>query len=103
MKKILFLIVTGFFLNGSRAQQLVIPFSEKPMVRKADKKIQPFANKARVISKSKKGVNYALPLDGMPCLVPDLANLAPMPNASQKINMSAIPNPFKKEELLPGQ
>jgi hypothetical protein len=50
----------------------------------------------RVMGKTNKGTVYALPQDGMPCLVPDSSAWALMPNAKTgDVQSGVMPNPFK--------
>lgn len=45
----------------------------------------------------------SLPLDGMPCIVPDVTEIAAMPNAATKVEVfkSAIPNAVPVQPVLP--
>lgn len=58
-------------------------------------------SKAKLINATNHSKLYALPLDGMPCLVPNLKEVAKIPNGLNYPLLSAMGNPFKKHELLP--
>ena len=50
----------------------------------------------RVISKKNNATVYALPQDGMPCLVPDSSAWTLMPNIKpDNVTTGVIPNPYK--------
>lgn len=54
----------------------------------------------RVMGKTNKGTIYALPQDGMPCLVPDSSAWALMPNAKTgDVQSGVMPNPYKPNSL----
>ena len=46
---------------------------------------------------------HPLPQDGMPCMVPDVTEIAAMPNAATKVDVfkSAIPNAVPVQPLFP--
>ena len=48
-----------------------------------------------------KGKVYILPYDNMPCLVPDMQQVAPMPGSIQKLPESRMPNVIPRQELIP--
>lgn len=60
-----------------------------------------YLGKAKLISTSSQGKVYALPLDNMPCLAPNLMIVAKMPNGESYPIISGMVNPFKKEEIVP--
>lgn len=65
-----------------------------------------FNNKeAELLHETEKGKVYALPLDDMRCLVPDISSNMPVYKGfgqrQQKINPAPIPNPFPKIEVIP--
>lgn len=93
MKKIL---LPGIFLCaafGTKAQTAtVIVTDSMPFVQKQ------LLLPNRVINKTTNGTVYALPQDGMPCLVPDSSAWALMPNVKTGAVKSGImPNPYKPQ------
>lgn len=50
-----------------------------------------------------KGKVYILPYDNMPCLVPDMNQVAPMPGSLQKLPESRMPNAVPRRQLIPKQ
>lgn len=48
-----------------------------------------------------KGKVYILPYDNMPCLVPDMQQVAPMPALIQKFPESRMPNVIPRRQLIP--
>ena len=64
--------------------------------------LKPFTFKSNVTTA---GV-YALPQDGMPCIVPDTRSIAAMPNAAKGNSMppaNRMPNAAPEQRLLPKQ
>ncbi len=60
--------------------------------------------KATLKESSAWGNIYTLPVDNMPCLVPDIGLFKPIPNSAIKgFPYSLMLNPFKKEYLIPAQ
>jgi hypothetical protein len=49
------------------------------------------------------GKIYILPVDKMPCLVPDISHIIPIPIAKNPFTNSLMLNPYTKEELIPAQ
>lgn len=91
MKKILlsgFLMCAAFATKAQTANVVVndsLQFMQQELL---------LAN--RVISKTINGTLYALPQDGMPCLVPDSSAWTMMPTAKTgNFNPGAMPNPYK--------
>ena len=53
---------------------------------------------SRIISKKNNGTVYALPQDGMPCLVPDSSAWTLMPNVkTESVTSGVMPNPYKPQ------
>ena len=50
-----------------------------------------------------KGKVYILPYDNMPCLVPDMSQVTPMPGSIQKLPESRMPNAVPRRQLIPKQ
>lgn len=48
-----------------------------------------------------KGDIYILPYDKMPCLVPDMQQVAPMPGSIQTIPESRMPNAIPRKRMIP--
>lgn len=58
-------------------------------------------SKAKLLNASNHSKLYALPLDGMPCLVPNLKEVAKIPNGTNYHFTSEMRNALKKHEVLP--
>ena len=63
----------------------------------------PSQPQATVIATNEFWKIYALPKDNMPCLVPNISLVVPMPNVTKFFNNSLMLNPYKKEEIIPQQ
>ena len=50
-----------------------------------------------------RGMVYTLPYDNMPCLVPHMNQVVPMPGSIQKVPESRMPNAIPRRELIPKQ
>ena len=50
-----------------------------------------------------KGKVYTLPYDNMPCLVPNMRTVTPMPGSVQKAPGNKMPNATPRRELIPKQ
>ena len=48
-----------------------------------------------------RGKVYTLPYDNMPCLVPRMNDLAPMPGAQQRYPQGKMPNAVPRRQLIP--
>jgi len=60
--------------------------------------------KATLIGYYATGKIYSLPQDNMPCLVPDISVLRPIPNRGfEGLKNSLMLNPYKKEDIIPAQ
>ena len=109
MKIVLLLcfILTGSFSNA----QFKTPASRFTFNYDFSKKANPVAKpsglwelpKATFSLENINGKVYSLPADKMPCLVPDISKLIPIPNAKTYFTNSLMLNPYKKEELIPQQ
>lgn len=44
---------------------------------------------------------YTLPYDNMPCVVPNITNIAKMPNSIQQLPQAWMPNAIPRRELIP--
>lgn len=97
--KLVTIIISLFFSIYTKAQTgdnlFIKPFNVKPAVTFND------LSKAKLIHANNKNKVYALPLDGMPCLVPNLKEVAKIPNGSKYPILSGLGNPFKKHDVLP--
>ena len=110
MKK---LIITSFVLISfsSFGQIQLIPKKPKPTMDflnidlSKQKMNLPFSPKATLTGRSAFGKMYALPLDNMPCIVPDVNLIKPIPNRGMSgfQNSLMMPNPFKQEDIIPAQ
>ena len=49
------------------------------------------------------GKVYTLPKDNMPCLVPDMQKVIPIPTSKNYFENSLMLNPYKKEDIIPQQ
>jgi hypothetical protein len=109
MKKIFFFACL-FTCSSSFAQVQVFPKKTKPYPDFLNK-YTPSGTvellsypKATFKGYAATGKVYSLPQDNMPCLVPDISLIKPMPNAaSNGIKYSLMPNPYKKEDVIPAQ
>ena len=70
-------------------------------------KILPDAKRNSLLSQgsfshnTSKGKVYTLPPDNMPCLVPDMQKVVPMPGSYQKAPQNRMPNILPRRELIP--
>lgn len=48
-----------------------------------------------------RGKVHILPYDNMPCLVPDMNQVAPMPGSVEKVPDSRMPNAIPRQDLIP--
>ena len=104
------LIVIFFFISLPSFSQIKLPptaptiipnFYEKDI---SFKLYSPLSYpKANLIGETFLGKVYALPVDNMPCVVTDLSKINSMPNATSNYQNSLMPNPFKKEDIIPAQ
>lgn len=113
--KLLLAAVGVFMANGLCAQEFQ-PDINKLIAQSPLAKIKKDTSKPRLLPrtldlnilsskaiKPKPGV-YALPQDGMPCIVPDTNGLVAMPNAAKDIKVppaNRIPNAAPNQRLLP--
>ncbi len=91
MKKTGLLIVFVFCIAAAIAQTPKLFITDSSLTVKQQQLL--FQN--RIIGKTSKGIIYALPQDGMPCLVADSSLVGKMPNALRKSQPgNNMPNPF---------
>ena len=102
MKKLMFVLGSIFIVAALQAQ------TPSPTVDTVNKKHQNvmFLNSTLLQQGSfshstPKGDVYILPYDNMPCLVPDMKQVAPMPGSIQKVPESRMPNATPRRELIP--
>ncbi|MBX2934903.1 MAG: hypothetical protein KF825_11700 [Ferruginibacter sp.] len=97
--KLVTIIISLLFSFYAKAQtgdnSFIKPFNVKPAVTFID------LGKAKLIHTNNNNKVYALPLDGMPCLVPNIKEVAKIPNGSKYPILSRLGNPFKKHDVLP--
>ena len=91
MKKILLAAILICAAFGSKAQT-----AKETVTDSAQLVQQQLLLHYRLIGKTTNGNVYALPQDGMPCLVPDSSAWVMMPNVNTgNFNPGAMPNPYK--------
>ena len=105
MKRVL---LTTFLLSGiaATAQQPVQLFKadttgeglRKMEIINMQKSLLPEATYSHI---TPRGKVYKLPIDNMPCLVPDMKQVSRMPLAI--LPEGRMPNAFPKQRLLPGE
>lgn len=95
MKKILLPGILLCAVFGAKAQTAKVVVTDSAQLLQ-----QQLLLPNRVMGKTNKGTVYALPQDGMPCLVPDSSAWALMPNAKTgDVQSGVMPNPFKPNSL----
>lgn len=99
-------IVTGscLLLAGN------ILIAQAPAIDTSDKKSlfegtinNSFLSQGKYSHTTSKGKVYTLPYDNMPCLVPDMQSVAPMPGSVQRFPESRMPNAIPRRNLIPKQ
>ena len=75
----------------------------KPKSATVPLSVVPSQSQATVIATNQFWKVYALPKDNMPCLVPNISQVVPMPNATKYFDNSLMLNPYKKEDIIPQQ
>ena len=95
MKKILLSGILLCAAFGTKAQTAKVVINDTSQLM-----LQQLLLPNRVIGKTNKGTVYALPQDGMPCLVPDSSAWAMIPNAKTgNVNSGVMPNPYKPQSF----
>ena len=102
MKKLTFASVSIFIVAALQAQM------PSPAIDTANKKSQgvmylnsSLLKQGSFSHSTPKGDVYILPYDNMPCLVPDLKQVTPMPGSIQRVPESRMPNATPRRELIP--
>lgn len=104
--------MTKFMLVILPLTSLTIAQAQMPLVviDTIDKKsLLPGAMKNNLLSEGRfshntsRGKIYILPYDNMPCLVPNMDQVAPMPGLIQKFPESRMPNAIPRREMIPKQ
>ena len=105
MKAVYLIISLSFITLSAVAQQKFLNKKYTPQVKEKGALFPNFKTQptAKLSGYSKWGTIYALPLDNMPCLVPDLAFIAPIPNYKNLVPGLLMPNPYRIIEIIPAQ
>jgi hypothetical protein len=104
MKKLILGSVSMFIVTTLQAQM------PSPAIDTANKKSQEvmylnstLLRQGSYSHSTSKGDVYILPYDNMPCLVPNMRQVAPMPGSIQRVPESRMPNATPRRELIPKQ
>lgn len=92
---IISLLFSFYAKSQTGDNKFIKPFNVKPAITFND------LSKAKLIHTNYNNMVYALPLDGMPCLVPNMKEVAKIPNGSKYPILSRLGNPLKKHDILP--
>jgi hypothetical protein len=113
MKKNSLLIITLLATTSVFSQEL--PKSNQPFVSAIDttddrlKQLQKAYQSKRGLlpmaaysHTTSRGKIYKLPIDNMPCLVPDMKQVTPMPQrVMPAVPNSPMPNPYPRQKIIP--
>ena len=102
MKKLILICLSCCLLATTLEAQVPTSIKDttdkKSQMRDYLKKTLPQSNFSH---KTSTGNIYILPYDNMPCLVPDMNNLAKMPNSIERFPESRMPNAIPRRQLIP--
>ena len=60
-----------------------------------------FLSQGKLSHTTSRGKVYILPYDNMPCLVPDMEKVTPMPGSIQRLPESRMPNAIPRRDIIP--
>jgi hypothetical protein len=102
MTKVIFCGLLSLYSAGLLAQRslAIIDSLDKrfPKVIAPNKK---FIEDGQFSHPTSRGKVYILPIDNMPCLVPDMNYIRPMPGSYKKFPESRMPNALPRQKLIP--
>jgi hypothetical protein len=98
---ILMLLPAGDALAQNTTIQAIQSDTAKPRQRLlALKNASLWLSRAKLSHTTDKGKVYIMPIDNMPCLVPDVKRSAPMPTI-RPVPDKRMPNPFRTSPVIP--